>query len=323
MGTMKPRIFVTRRIPQVGLDLLQARFEVDIWEGELPPSRDVLLSRVRNAVGLLSLLSDKVDGQVMDATGGSLKAIANYAVGYNNIDVAAARERGIAVGNTPDVLTDATADIAVGLMIAAARRFQESNDQVRQLQWKTWEPLGLIGQDMTGRTLGIVGMGRIGAAVARRFVFGWGMKLVYTARTDKHLIDNDLKGRRVTMDELLSVSDFISIHTDLNAATKHLFGAEQFRAMKRNAVLVNTARGGIIDQQALYHALKDGHLFAAGLDVTDPEPLPSESPLRELSSCYILPHIGSATNDARNQMATMAAENIIAAIDGKPMPFSI
>jgi lactate dehydrogenase-like 2-hydroxyacid dehydrogenase len=259
----------------------------------------------------------------MDAAGPSLRAIANFAVGYNNIDIEEATRRSIAVGNTPDALTDATADIAVGLVLAAARHFQQSILQVRALEWKTWEPLGLLGQDLRGKTLGIIGMGRIGGAVARTLVRGWDMKLLYTARSDKPRIDSELVGRRVPLEELLSTSDVISIHTDLNPSTKHLINRDTLSMMKPNAVLVNTARGGVIDQGALYEALHSKKIFAAGLDVTDPEPLPIDSRMRELSNCTILPHIGSATFVARNTMSIMAANNLIAAFNGQPMPHAV
>jgi len=320
---MVARIFVTRQIPDAGLKLLNRDFDVDVWEDRLPPSRQALLSRLRNVSGVLSLLSDTIDAEAMDAAGPSLKAIANFAVGYNNIDVAAAKSRGILVGNTPDVLTEATADVAVGLMLAAARRFQASIDNVRTLSWKTWEPLGLIGQDFNRKTLGIVGMGRIGQAVAKRLHGGWGMRVLYTARSRKPEIDQLLQAEQVSFEKLLDESDFISIHTDLNDETKHLFSHRQFQQMKASSVLVNTSRGGIIDQAALELALRERQIFAAGLDVTDPEPLSDDSPLRKLTSCLILPHIGSATEDSRNQMATMAAQNLIAAISGQPMPYGV
>jgi len=319
----RPRVFVTRQIPMPGIELLRSHFDVDIWPDPLPPSSEQLRSRSQGVFGLLTLLSDTVDASLMDAAGPSLRAIANFAVGYNNIDIEEATRRSIAVGNTPDALTDATADIAVGLVLAAARHFQQSILQVRALEWKTWEPLGLLGQDLRGKTLGIIGMGRIGGAVARTLVRGWDMKLLYTARSDKPRIDSELVGRRVPLEELLSTSDVISIHTDLNPSTKHLINRDTLSMMKPNAVLVNTARGGVIDQGALYEALHSKKIFAAGLDVTDPEPLPSDSRMRELSNCTILPHIGSATFVARNTMSIMAANNLIAAFNGQPMPHAV
>lgn len=316
---MLPRVFVTRRIPECGLERLRSQFEVDVWPEPMPPTRNELLKHVVGCSGILSLLSDTIDDQVMETAGPSLLGIANFAVGYNNIDVDAAKKRGVQVGNTPDALTDATADIAVTLALAAARQVQEGIRTVQSLEWKTWEPMGLLGQDFVGKTLGIVGMGRIGFAVAKRLHRGWDMNVIYTARRPKEDANRHLNAQQVSFDELLQKSDVVSIHTDLNSQTKHLFSKDQFAQMKRHAVLVNTARGGVIDQHALYEALQAKSIFAAGLDVTDPEPLPDESPLRTLSNCLILPHIGSATVDARNRMAMIAAENLIAALGGKPM----
>jgi glyoxylate reductase len=320
---LRPKIFVTRQIPDCGLEVLRARYQVEVWPDPLPPPRDVLLAKVPGVAGILSLLSDPIDGEVMDVAGPSLKVIANFAVGFNNIEVHAARQRGIRVGNTPDVLTDATADIAVGLMLAAARRFQEAIDQVRHLEWRTWEPLGLIGHEMRQRTLGIIGLGRIGRAVAERLHGGWQMRVLYTARQAKPEVDRRLGATHLPLKDLLQQSDFVSVHVDLNAETRHLINAERLAWMKPNAILVNTSRGGVVDQQALFEALRRGQPFAAGLDVTDPEPLPDDHPLRALPNCLILPHIGSATREARDRMSMMAAENIVAGIEGQPLPFPV
>jgi lactate dehydrogenase-like 2-hydroxyacid dehydrogenase len=334
-----PRCFVARRIPSLALDRLARHCQVDVWEGDLPPPREILMERVRGCDGLLTLLSDTIDDAVMEACGPQLRGIANFAVGYNNIDLAAATARGIAVGNTPDVLTEATADVALGLMIAAARRFQEGWQQVQQDQWRTWEPLGLLGHELNRRTLGIIGMGRIGLAVAMRCVGAWGMNIKYTARSPKpraeaalqrcfeahdiaDAIDRGLV-EHTPLRDLLAESDIISIHTDLNPTTRHLINREHLACMKRTAVLINTARGGIVDQVALLEALRDGTIFAAGLDVTDPEPLPGDSPLRTLPNCTILPHIGSATFTTRQAMANMAVDNLIAVLAGKPMPHAV
>lgn len=319
----KSRVWVTRQVPQVGLDLLSSACDVEVWPGELPPSRDEILQRVTGCDGLLTLLSDRIDADVISAAGPQLKVISNFAVGYNNIDLQAAADRNISVGNTPGVLTDATADIAVGLMLAAARRFQESIDQVKNLKWQTWEPLGLMGQELSGKTLGIIGLGRIGQAVAKRCCGGWDMSLLYTARSDKKDLPESWRARRVDLETLLRESDFVSIHCDLNSDTKHMINARTLSLMKPTAVLVNTARGGVIDQDALYQSLKARTLFAAGLDVTDPEPLPEDSCLRMLNNCLILPHIGSATVEARNQMAIIAANNIISGLAGKPLPYAV
>ena len=317
------KVFVTRSIPQDGISLLSSKFEVEVWDGRDPPARDVLLARTSGCAGVLTMLSDRVDGAFLDAAGAGLKGVANFAVGYNNIDVEAAASRGVAVGNTPGVLTDATADTAVGLMIAAGRCFVPAVRNVSNLEWRNWEPMMFLGQEFRGKTVGIIGMGRIGSAVAERLHFGWGMKVIYTSRTDKEDVDKRLLSKRVELDTLLRESDVISLHTSLQKETRGLIGSTQFGLMKPNAIFINTARGEIVDQDALYNALKSRRLFAAGLDVTDPEPLPSDSPLRNVDSCIILPHIGSATFHARSRMSIMAAENLMAAIEGSPMPYGL
>ncbi len=318
-----PTVFVARQIPQPGLEMLEKVARVRLHSEPMPPTRQQLLGGVRGCTGILSLLSDRIDAEVFEAAGPELKVVSNFAVGYNNIDVAEAKRRGIAVGNTPDVLTDATADIAVALILAAARRLRESWQSAIGGGWKTWEPMGWIGMDLRGKTLGIVGMGRIGQATAERLVRGWGMKLLYTSRAPKPEIDQQLGGRHVELAELMSQSDFVSVHVALNAATRHLINAAMLERMKSTAVLVNTARGEVIDQAALVDALKSGKLFSAGLDVTDPEPLPTDHPLFALSNCLILPHIGSATVCARSAMSERAALNIIAGLDGKPLPYAV
>ncbi|QDS89461.1 Glyoxylate/hydroxypyruvate reductase B [Rosistilla ulvae] len=317
------KVFVTRQIPAAGLDRIRNVCDCEVWPDRLPPSRDQLLEKSAGCDGVLSLLSDRIDAEFFDHVGPQLKVVSNFAVGYNNIDVAEADRRGIAVGNTPGVLTDATADIAVGLLLAAARCFREGIDNVTHEQWKTWEPMGFIGQDLVGKTIGIVGMGRIGAAVARRLHFGWGMSVLYTARSEKPEIDDQFNARRVEFSTLLAESDFVSIHTDLNPQTEKLFGDETFAQMKPTSVLVNTARGGIVDQQALHRALQAGTIFAAGLDVTEPEPLAADSPLRSMGNCVILPHIGSGTVASRDAMATIAADNLLAGLNGQPLPHRV
>jgi lactate dehydrogenase-like 2-hydroxyacid dehydrogenase len=317
------KIFITRRIPSSGLELLQTQFEVNVWTGDDPPPREILLEQVRGCDALLTMLSDRVDRELMDAAGKQLRAIANFAVGYNNIDVTSATQRGIAIGNTPGALTDATADIAVALMLAAGRCFRAAIHNVDQLGWRNWEPMQFLGQEFGGKTLGIVGMGRIGAAVAKRLYFGWDMKVVYTSRSTKPDVEASLGARRVSLDELLTESDVVSLHTSLQPETRGMIGETELGLMKRSAILINTSRGEVIDQTALNGALHNGTIFAAGLDVTDPEPLPSDSPLRHRENCVILPHIGSATHIARNRMSSMAAENIIAALSGRVMPYPV
>lgn len=316
---MHPRIFVTRRIADVGLKLLSAHCRLDIWEHPLPPSRADLIQRSQGCFGILSMITERFDAEVLDAIGPTLKAIANYGVGFNNIDLNATRARGIQVGNTPNALTNATADVAVGLMLAAGRHFLSGIDAVRHLAWKTWEPLAYVGQEFERKTLGIVGLGRIGEAVAKRCAGGWGMKILYTSRTPKPDAESRLNGTRVSLEELLRASDVVSLHADLNASTRHLINRDAFSMMKANAVFLNTARGEMVDQVALYEALKNQSIFAAGLDVTDPEPLPDDSPLRSLSNCLILPHLGSATWVARNRMSEIAATNLLHAMQGQPM----
>jgi glyoxylate reductase len=319
----KPIVFVARRIPELGLKLIAEHAEIRMHEGSMPPSRQELKAGVKDCDGILSLLSDRIDAEVLDAAGANLKVVSNFAVGYNNIDVAEVRRRGIAVGNTPGVLTEATADIAVALLLGAARRIPEGWQAVRELQWKTWEPLGWIGQDLVGKTLGIVGMGRIGAAVAKRLYGGWGMRVLYTARNPKPEVDLQFDAEHVALDKLLEESDFVSIHVPMTVQTRKLIGARELGLMKSTAILINTARGEVLDQVALYDALKNNGIFAAGLDVCEPEPLPSDSPLRSLTNCLVVPHIGSATVTARNAMAERSARNLIAGIQGVPLPFEV
>jgi glyoxylate reductase len=246
--------------------------------------------------------------------------VSNFAVGFNNIDVAAATSRGVAVGNTPGVLTDATADMAFCLLIGAARRLVEGHHYTLSGAWKTWEPMGHLGQDLAGRTLGVVGMGRIGYALARRCHAGWDMKVLYHDMYPNEKAETELGAHRVDFDTLLRESDFVSIHADLNEQTRGMFGAEAFRKMKRTAVFVNTARGPLVDQKALTEALRARTIFAAGLDVTDPEPPDVTEPLVRLPYVIVAPHIASATVGTRNAMAEICAANLIAGLTGQPLP---
>ena len=314
----RPRVFVTRELPSIGMQKILDSCDATVWPNRLPPSRSELLEAVRGCAGLVTLLSDRIDAEVFDAAGSALRVISNFAVGVNNIDLFEAKRRGIAVGNTPDVLTDATADIAIALLLAATRHLKSASDEVREGRWKTWEPTGWLGCDLVGRTIGIVGMGRIGAAVAKRLAGGWGMKVLYTARSDKS-VEGLASCRRVDLNEQLANSDFVSLHTDLNDQTRGMIGHRELAMMKPTAVLINTARGGVIDQDALADALAKKRIFAAGLDVTDPEPLDHHHPLVGLPNCIILPHIASATTDTRNAMAEICADNLIAGIQGQPL----
>ncbi|MBY0514964.1 MAG: D-glycerate dehydrogenase [Gemmataceae bacterium] len=315
----RPKVFVSRRIPEAGLSRIAAACDVDLWPNQLPPPYDTLRDRVKDCDGLVSLLTDRIDGPLLDAAP-RLKVVSNYAVGFNNVDVPACTARGVCVGNTPGVLTDATADTAVMLLMAAARRLADSAADAKAGRWLTWEPLGWLGQDLAGRTLGIVGMGRIGFAVAKRLHHGWGMKVLYTEQVNRPEADQEFGARRVELDELLAESDFVSAHVDLNPSTKGMFGAAQFKTMKRTAVFVNTARGPLVDQPALAEALRSRTIFAAGLDVTDPEPLPSTHELYGLPNCVIVPHIASATVGTRDAMARLCADNLLAGVAGQALP---
>lgn len=319
----RPRVLVTRIIPDEGLDAVREACEVDLWTDELPPPRDELLRRVAGVDGLLSLITDRVDDELLDAAGQQLKVVSNFAVGFDNIDVEACTRRRIPAGNTPGVLTETTADLAFALLMAAARRIPEGVDYVRAGHWRTWGPMLLMGVDVHGATLGIVGFGRIGREMARRGR-GFGMRILYR---DVHPATPDeeaeLGARRVELDELLRESDFVTLHVNLTEETRHLIDADALRAMKPTAVLVNTSRGPVVDTSALEGALRDGEIFAAALDVTDPEPLPASHPLAQLPNCIVVPHIASASGVTRGKMAAMAAANLLAGVRGERLPTPI
>ncbi len=315
----KPKVFVTRRIPDAGLNMVIENCDAEVWPDLLPPPYEVIKEKVADCEGLLCLLTDRIDAELMDAAP-KLKVISNYAVGYDNIDVEAATARGIKVGNTPGVLTDATADFAFSLLCAAARRIVEAAEYAKAGNWKTWEPRGHLGQDIWGATIGIIGMGRIGYRVAYSAHRGFNMRVLYHDVRTNEKAEQELGAQKVDLDTLLTEADFVSIHTDLNPTTRGMIGPEQFDKMKSNAVLINTARGPIVQTDALYDALKNGKIWAAALDVTDPEPLPADHPLYSLKNCLITPHIASATYTSRNKMAVMAAENLLAGLRGEKLP---
>jgi glyoxylate reductase len=315
----KPKVFVSRRIPAAGLERIQQECEAEVWPEQLPPSYDVLRRKVADCDGLVSLLTDKIDAPLLDAAP-RLRVVSNYAVGFNNIDVPAATARGVAVGNTPGALTDATADMAFCLLIAAARRVVEGHRYGETGQWKTWEPLGHLGQDLAGRTLGVVGMGRIGFALAKRCQRGWDMHILYHDMVRNELAEGELGARQVDFDTLLREADFISVHTDLNDKTRGLFNRTRFKQMKPTAVFVNTARGPIVVEKDLIEALQTGVIFAAGLDVTDPEPPAAGSPLFKVPNLVVAPHIASATVGTRNAMAEICANNLLAGLTGQALP---
>lgn len=288
--------------------------DADIWQEDLPPSPDQFLVRLSGVEGVLALLTDKIDAAVLDASP-RLRVVSNMAVGVDNVDLAAATARKIPVGNTPGILTDATADMAFALMMAAARRIPEGQAYVRAGRWKTWGPQLLLGADFSGATLGLIGFGRIGQAVARR-AQGFGLHVIYH--------DPDAQpaygATAVALDELLRTSDLISLHVPLTSETHHMINSSTLSAMKPSAVLVNTSRGPVVDPDALYMALQTHQIFAAALDVTEPEPLPPDHPLLELPNCLIVPHLGSASQRTRDLMAQMAAENLIAGLKGERLP---
>lgn len=314
----KPKVFVTRKIPEKGFELVKDFCEVDLWSGDMPPSPDELLQHARGMDGVLSLLTDSIDGEAMDAIGPQLKVISNFAVGFDNIDIAAATARKIPVGNTPDVLTDATADFSFALMMSAGRHILEGDRYVREGKWKTWNPMLFLGMEMKGATLGLVGFGRIGKAMARRAV-GFDMRVIYYDLLETKP-SSDIRATRVDLETLLEESDFISLHTPLTPDTHHLINAEAFSKMKPSAVFVNTSRGPVVDLEALYHALNEKRLYAAGLDVTEPEPLPLDHPLFTLDNILIMPHIASSSKVARDKMSWIAAKNLIAGLKGEHLP---
>jgi glyoxylate reductase len=302
--------FVTRELPGPAIGRLAKRHRVDVWPERLPPSPEQLREHLTGVHGLITTVSDRIDEATLDA-GSDLEAIANFAVGYDNIDIAAARRHKIAVGNTPDVLTDATADLAFALLLAVARRLPQGIDTVRGGDWVTWEPGRDLGFAVHGATLGIIGGGRIGQAVAER-ARGFAMEVLISGRSDG-----------VALDELLARADFVSVHVPLTDETRHLVDDDLLAAMKPTAFLINTARGGVVDQRALARALDAGQIAGAALDVTDPEPLPADDPLLRARNLLVVPHIGSATHAARERMGELAVDNLLAALDGEPMPHPV
>jgi glyoxylate reductase len=310
------RVVVTGRIPDAALDKLRASYEVDAWEGVESISRAELLHRVTGAEAIISLLTERIDAELLDAAGPQLKVVANVAVGYDNIDVPSCTKRGVIATNTPGVLTEATADIAFGLILMATRRLGEGERLIRAGQpWK-WGMFFLLGSSLQGKSLGIVGMGGIGQATARR-AKAFGMEIIYQSRSEiDPAISADLGARRVDLEELLTVSDVVSLHCPYGPNTHHLIGAEQLAVMKETAYLVNTARGPIVDEAALALALREGQIAGAGLDVFEQEPK-IHPWLLELENVALVPHLGSATVETRTAMAILAADNTLAVLGGK------
>lgn len=313
------RVYVTRIIPEAGLNMVRNfATEMKVWEDEVPPPREVLLREVAEVDGLLCLLTDKIDGEIMDA-GKNLKVISNYAVGFDNIDIPAATQRRLIVGNTPGVLTETTADLAWTLLMSAARRIVEGDKYTRAGKWKAWGPTLFLGYDIHHATLGLVGLGRIGAEMAKR-AKGFDMNVLYYDAYRREDLEQSMGVKYVDMDTLLRESDFVSLHTPLTAETRHLIGAAEFAKMKKTAILVNSSRGPVVDQVALYRALKDNVIAGAGLDVFETEPIAKDDPLLTLDNVTVVPHIASASHATRSKMAMMAAENLIAGLKGELPP---
>ncbi len=316
----KPKVYVTRRIAQEALDMIAQNAEMELWPEELSPPYEVILEKAKNIDGLLSLLTDKIDANLIKSAP-KLKVISNMAVGYDNVDIPEATRRSIVVGYTPGVLTETTADFAFALLMAAARRVVEADAYTRKGQWKTWGPMVLLGQDIHHATLGLVGLGRIGMEVAKR-ARGFSMKVIYY----DELRRSQEEERQLSVEyvpelsALLSQSDFVSLHVPLSPKTRHLISTAEFTLMKPTAILINTSRGPVVDQKALYKALKSRQILAAAIDVTEAEPISRDDPLLTLDNIIITPHIASASVATRTKMAVMAAENLIAGLRGQIPP---
>ena len=313
---VKNKVLITRSILNDGLNLLESEgFEVILNSQDRPLSYHELTVMAKKVDAIISMLDDKIDEDFL-IKNSHLKVISNYAVGFNNIDVNTASKLKIKIGNTPDVLTDATAEVAIGLMIAATRNFFSSNQAALNGNWKGWHPTAHLGHSLKGKNLGIIGMGRIGQKVAEIAYHGFGMNILYYSNSEKQ---TKFKSSKISLNEILHQSDIISLHLPLNSNTHHFIKSEHFKMMKSNAIIINTSRGEVLDQEALIQALKEKTIFAAGLDVTTPEPLPTENELFKLDNAIILPHIGSASFDARRLMSIIAAKNVIAALKNEEL----
>lgn len=319
---LKPPVYLTRRLPAPALAKLADAADIRLWDfDDAPVPREALLSQITDVEGLLCLLSDQIDAEIINA-GKKLKVVSQYAVGVDNIDLAACRTRGIAVGNTPGVLAETTADLAFALLLAAARDVRNADEFVRAGHWKTWSPLLFAGPDVHGATLGIVGMGTIGQAVAQR-ARGFDMRVLYASRRAHPEAEEKYGAARVNLDELLSQSDFVSLHTALTPETNGLIGARELSLMKPTAILINTARGPVVNQTDLYDALRDKKIAGAALDVFEVEPVPGDEPLLTLPNVLVAPHMGSASVSTRTKMAFLAVENLLAGLRGDPLPHPV
>lgn len=316
-----PTVFLTRALPSEALAKLQPYAQAEIWPEETPPPYETLCQKAAQADAIITMLCDRIDAPLIQSCK-NLKVISQMAVGYDNIDLQAAAQRHIAVGNTPGVLTETTADLAWGLLMAAARRIVEADNEVRNGIWRPWGPDVLTGQDIYGATLGIIGFGRIGQAMARR-ARGFDMRILYYDIQRNPTAEQSLGAIFTPFEDLLKQSDFISIHAYLNQQTYRMIGRPQFECMKPTAVLINTARGAMVDPDALAWALQEGRIAAAGIDVFDPEPMPANSPLLAMRNLVVTPHIASASKQTRLRMAFMTIENVIAGLQGLPLPYPV
>ena len=317
---MRKKVFVTRKLPEEALRLLESKFDVEVWPKEEPPPKNLLIEKVKEVDGLCCLLTDKIDAEVINAAGDQLKGISQVAVGFDNIDVETATKRGIYVTNTPGVLTDTTADYAFALLMATARRISEADRYVKKGKWKIpWGLMMMLGQDVWGKTIGIIGLGRIGFAVAKR-AKGMNMRILYYDVYRNEKAEKELGAEYVELETLLKESDFVTIHVPLLPSTYHLINEERLRMMKKTACLINTSRGPVVDEKALYKALKEKWIWAAGLDVWEKEPTDPDNPLLKLENVTASPHIASASYETRTRMAVMAAENLIATLEGRVPP---
>lgn len=318
---MLPTVLLTHPLPTDWIKSLEGRVRLIVGPEDAIGFPEALLDSLPEAEGMITLLTDRVDAPLLERAP-RLRVVSNMAVGVDNIDLQACRKRGIAVGNTPGVLTDATADLTLALILSAARRLPQAAADAREGRWKTWSPTGWLGLDLNGATLGIVGMGKIGQAVARR-ARPFGLHILYTSPHAHPEVENELGATRVPFETLLEASDILSLHCPLTPETRGLIDETALRRMKPHAILVNMARGPVVVTEALVRALREGWIGAAALDVTDPEPLPPEHPLYHLSNCFIVPHIGSATWGTRRRMAEMACENLLAGLEGRPLPYPV
>lgn len=315
----KPKVYVTREFPERGLNMIRKHFDIEVWREYAPPPKKIIMEKAKDVDGLATLLSDKIDGEVFDAAP-KLKIVSQMAVGFDNIDISEATKRGIYVTNTPEVLTDTTADFAWTLLMAVARRVVEADKYVRTGQWKVgWHPSMMSGRDAYGATIGIVGAGRIGYAVAKRAT-GFSMKILFYDVIPRPEMEKDFGAKKVDLDQLLKESDFVTIHVPLMKETHHLISEQKLRMMRKTAYLINNSRGPVVDEKALYKALKEGWIAGAGLDVFEQEPTPVDNPLLRFDNVVVAPHISSASLETRSRMAEMVGENLVAFFEGKKPP---